>query len=445
MKNLFISGSVKHTFGCRYLPNVALLGLLLCGFASGLHAQTWNLVWSDEFNGAAGSYPSSSVWNFDVGNNNGWGNGEIEYYCAPGSNAAPCSTSNPNIYEDGSGHLVIRASKDVNGQWTSGRMHTEGKQQFTFGRIEASMQLPEGAGLWPAFWMLGANIGSVGWPSCGEQDIMEWVQSYGNSTTSSHIHGPGYSGASGIGANNTFGGGSTTASWHTYGNIWSNNQIQFYRDNYQTPFLTITPANIPSGDSWVFNNPFFILLNLAVGGGGFPGTTNSGTPNPELMLVDYVRVYQLSGGGGGISTSAWYNIVNQNSGSCVDDTGHGTTDGTAVQQWACGNQQTNQEWQFQTTSGGYYKIASRYAPSLIWDVTNVSMSPGAKIQLWTYGGGLNQQWQPVSLGNGYYKMVNRNSGLCLDVPGASTANGVQLQQYTCNGTGAQAWKLNQEP
>ena len=243
---------------------IIVAALLLSASSVRLQAQSWVLQWSDEFNGAAGSYPSSSIWNFDVGNNNGWGNGEIEYYCAPGSNTSPCSTANPNIYEDGSGHLVIRAIK-TNNQWTSGRMNTEGKQQFTYGRIEASMQLPEGAGLWPAFWMLGANIGSVGWPTCGEQDIVEWVQSYGNSTTSSTVHGPGYSGGNGIGAQYTFSGGSTTASWHSYGVIWAANSMQFYRDNYQTPFLTVTPSNIPSGDSWVFNNPFFILLNLAIG------------------------------------------------------------------------------------------------------------------------------------------------------------------------------------
>ena len=129
----------------------------------------------------------------------------------------------------------------------------------------------------------------------------------------------------------------------------------------------------------------------------------------------------------------------------MDDTGWGTGNGTAVQQWACGSQQYNQEWQFQTTDSGYYKVICRNAQNEVWDVTNVSKLSGAKIQLWTYGGGLNQQWQPQSLGNGYYRMVNRNSGLCLDVPGASTSNGVQLQQYTCNGTGAQAWKLNQQP
>jgi hypothetical protein len=219
--------------------------------------------------------------------------------------------------------------------------------------------------------------------------------------------------------------------------------MQFYRDNAANPFLTVTPSNIPSGDQWVFNNPFFVLLNFAIGGGGFPGTTDSTTPSTGTMLVDYVRVYQSSTA---INTGVWYSVSNQNSGSCVDDTGGGTTNGTAVQQWACGSGNANQQWQFTPTDSGYYKVTSRKAP-LVWDVTggNSATGTGVKIQLWSYGGTNNQQWKPVSLGNGQYKFVARNSGLCLDVPSASTANGVQLQQYTCNGTGAQAWLLTQQP
>ncbi|HTC94039.1 MAG TPA: glycoside hydrolase family 16 protein, partial [Terriglobales bacterium] len=161
-------------------------------------AQSWTLIWSDEFNGPAGSAPNSSNWAFETGNNNGWGNAELEYYCPPGNNVAPCSASNPNIFQDGNGNLVIQAIRTPSGTWTSGRMKTEGLQQFQYGRMEARMKLPVGNGLWPAFWMLGSNIGTVGWPTCGEQDIMEWVPQYTPTTTSSTIHGPGYSGANGI-------------------------------------------------------------------------------------------------------------------------------------------------------------------------------------------------------------------------------------------------------
>jgi endoglucanase len=202
-------------------------------------------------------------------------------------------------------------------------------------------------------------------------------------------------------------------------------------------------------DSWGFYDPSF-----------WPTTPNISSDSVSTIQNDWSQwattvsfsfnttlgiTGGVNGGNGGLSTSAWYSVVNRNSGSCVDDAGRGTTNGTAVQQWACGNQQFNQEWKLQATDSGYYRVVSRNAPSLVWDVTNVSTSPGALIQLWTYGGGLNQQWQPQSLGSGYYQMVNRNSNLCLDVPGASTANGVQLQQWTCNGTGAQAWNFKQQP
>jgi hypothetical protein len=162
------------------------------------------------------------------------------------------------------------------------------------------------------------------------------------------------------------------------------------------------------------------------------------------MLVDYVRVY-LADNSGGINSSAWYNVVNQNSNSCVDATGFGTTNGTTVQQWACGNAQINQEWQFQPTDSGFFKVVNRNAPAEFWDILNVGTTNGSLIQLWNFGGGTNQQWQPVSLGNGTFKLVGRGSGRCLDVPGASTANGVQLQIFDCNGTGAQAWRLVQQP
>ncbi|HTC93897.1 MAG TPA: Ig-like domain repeat protein, partial [Terriglobales bacterium] len=136
--------------------------------------------------------------------------------------------------------------------------------------------------------------GTVGWPTCGEQDIMEWVPQYTPTTTSSTIHGPGYSGANGIGSKFTFpsGGRVDDAGYHTYGVIWSKDQVQFYRDDDTKPFFTVTPANIPAGTTWVYNHPFFILLNLAVGGNfPKPGPDNT-TPNPAVVLVDYVRVYE---------------------------------------------------------------------------------------------------------------------------------------------------------
>jgi beta-glucanase (GH16 family) len=254
-------------------------------------AQDWQLVWSDEFNGPAGSAPSGADWSFMLGKNSA--NGELEFYCPPGNNTSPCNAGTPNIFEDGNGNLVIRAIKTPSGTWTSGRMNTSGKHTFQFGRMEARMKLVPAAGFWPAFWMLGTNIGTVGWPTCGEQDIMEWVPQYTPTTTSSTIHGPGYSGANGIGRRFTFpnGGRIDDASYHTYGVVWSQNKMEYYRDDWTKPFFTVTSSDIPAGDQWVFNHPFYILLNFAVGG-GFPGPPNSSTPSPADVLVDYVRVYQ---------------------------------------------------------------------------------------------------------------------------------------------------------
>ena len=141
-----------------------------------------------------------------------------------------------------------------------------------------------------------------------------------------------------------------------------------------------------------------------------------------------------------ISPGTWYNVVNENSGKCVDAASAGTANGTVVQQYSC-NGTTAQEWELQATSGGYYQVDNNNAPAEAWDVTNVSTADGALIQLWQYSSGLNQQWQPVANTDGSYHFVNRNSGKCLDTPSASTADSVQLQQYDCNGTSAQNFTL----
>ncbi|MGV9361488.1 RICIN domain-containing protein [Amycolatopsis sp. NPDC003731] len=140
-----------------------------------------------------------------------------------------------------------------------------------------------------------------------------------------------------------------------------------------------------------------------------------------------------------VTPDGWYTVAAVNSGKCVDARGAGTADGTVVQQYAC-NQTASQQWQFQSTGDGYFRVNARSNPAAAWDVKDVSAADGGLLQLWTYGGGANQQWQAVDEGNSRYHFVSRNSGKCLDVPGASTGD-VQLQQYTCNGTGAQSFML----
>lgn len=260
-------------------------------------AQTtsgWKLVWSDEFNGAAGSSPDPVKWNYDLGGG-GWGNGEAETY-----------TSSPqNVFQDGKGNLVIRAIRDSAGTYTSTRLQTGSPGASThaadlswqYGRIGARIKLPFGQGVWPAFWMLGESIGAVGWPTCGELDIMENFGTFNNnvSVNNGTAHGPGYSGADGIGTSYTLPFGEKVIDdYHVYAIEWSQDSVEWFVDG--ASYHKVTPTSLPAGRQWVFNNPFFILLNLAIGGPStFLGKPDPNAPfPPQDMVVDYVRVYQAT-------------------------------------------------------------------------------------------------------------------------------------------------------
>ncbi len=279
----------------RVIRSLCLAWLALpAGFVAAQTTTGWKLVWSDEFNGPAGTPPNPANWDYDLGGG-GWGNGEAEVY-----------TNSPNnVFQDGKGNLVIRAIRDASGNYTSARLQTGAPGASTdtanlswqYGLVEARIKLPFGQGVWPAFWMLGEDYNSVGWPQCGEIDIMENFGTFANnaSVNNGTAHGPGYSGANGITQSYTLPFGEQVAGdYHVYSIEWSKNSIVWYVDG--TSYHTVTPASIPAGDQWVFNAPFFILLNLAIGG----PTTFLGTPNPDApfppqeMLVDYVRVYQAT-------------------------------------------------------------------------------------------------------------------------------------------------------
>jgi beta-glucanase (GH16 family) len=241
----------------------------------------WRLIWSDEFEGAAGTAVDPSKWTFDLGNNNGWGNQELEYYTDRTDNAAL----------DGQGHLAITARSEPFGgsSYTSARLKTQGKVTWTYGRFEARVQLPYGQGMWPAFWMLGADITSVSWPACGEVDIFE---NLGREPAIVHgtMHGPGYSGGAGPTGSTTLPGGARLADdFHVFAVEWEANVIRWYLDDQL--YSTKTTADVPAGSSWVFDKPFFVILNVAVGG-GWPGNPDATTTFPQQMLVDHVRVYQ---------------------------------------------------------------------------------------------------------------------------------------------------------
>jgi beta-glucanase (GH16 family) len=244
----------------------------------------WTLVWSDEFNGPDGSRPDPTKWRFDLGGN-GWGNHELEYY-----------TSRPENSFVSGGNLVIQAQKEaftgpdhVTRDYTSARMRTQGLFAQAYGRFEARIKIPCGQGLWPAFWLLGNDKGKISWPAGGEIDIMENI---GREPFSIHgsMHGPGYSGDDGLTSEYKLTGGAQFFDdFHVFAIEWEPKAVHFFVD--QEIYATFTPSRLPAGTHWVFDHPFFIILNVAVGG-DWPGSPDSTTVFPQVMLVDYVRVYK---------------------------------------------------------------------------------------------------------------------------------------------------------
>jgi Glycosyl hydrolases family 16 len=264
----------------------------------------WTPGFCDEFNGSEGM-PDAAVWAYDLGDG-GFGNDEIQTYCGPpgyAQNPSVCpSTFSPitnTAYVDGQGHLVVQAYTDSAGRWLSARMKTEGRANFHYGRIEASIRLPNtmDPGLWPAFWMLGSDKKSVGWPDCGEADVMEvWspiVRSgpgpFGNEATI-HTQATGQAGVQPNGAFTFPLGTRNDGGFHTYGVIWSANMMQFYVDRPEKPFYIVTASDLSGSDPWPLDASFFLLLNVAVGG-TLGGTPSILAANPGQMVVDYVRQY----------------------------------------------------------------------------------------------------------------------------------------------------------
>ena len=243
----------------------------------------WTLTWSDEFNQPDGSAPDPAKWKIETGGN-GWGNKELEYY-----------TSRPRNVHVRNGNLEMIALKEayaradgVTRNYTSARLKTLGKFDQAYGRFEARIKIPFGQGIWPAFWMLGNDIETTGWPGCGEIDVMENI---GREPAIVHgtIHGPGYSGGKGIGAPYSLASGHFTDDHHVFAAEWEPNQIRFYVDDHL--YATRTPADLPAGTKWVYDHPFFVILDLAIGG-EWPGNPDEATTFPQTMLVDYVRVYR---------------------------------------------------------------------------------------------------------------------------------------------------------
>ncbi|MBK9151049.1 MAG: glycoside hydrolase family 16 protein [Saprospiraceae bacterium] len=260
----------------------ALCAVLIYGCTADEFQKTekrnWQLVWSDEFEAAAGTLPDASRWTFDLGTGqDGWGNQELQNY-----------TNNPaNVSHDGTGNLVITAIRSGN-SFSSARIKTQGLFSQKYGRIEASLKTPYGPGLWPAFWLLGDNIESVGWPQCGEIDIMELRGQEPNSIAGS-LHGPGYSAGNAITKKYTLPNGRFDAAFHLFAVEWDAEKIDFFVDDFL--YQRINKTDVPG--QWVYDQPFFIIFNVAVGG-NYVGFPTSGTPFPQRMTIDYIRVYKES-------------------------------------------------------------------------------------------------------------------------------------------------------
>jgi len=242
----------------------------------------WVLVWSDEFNGPDGSQPDPTKWSLESGGN-GWGNQELEYY----------TPRRQNVRQE-KGSLVIEAIKErftgpdgSRRDYTSARLKTDGRFSQRYGRFEARIRVPSGQGLWPAFWLLGDDFSKVGWPDCGEIDVMENVGSE-PATIHGSMHGPGYFGANALTAAYTLPKGRVSDGFHVFAIEWEPRVVRFYVDGVL--YATKTPGDISAEKRWVFDHPFFVILNLAVGG-NMAGSPDAATTFPQRMLVDYVRVY----------------------------------------------------------------------------------------------------------------------------------------------------------
>ncbi|MFD2797000.1 family 16 glycosylhydrolase [Promicromonospora vindobonensis] len=379
--------------------------------ASDTSAAAAALTWSDEFDGPAGAAPNPANWNLETGAG-GWGNNELQNY----------TSSRQNSALDGNGNLVITARQDGNGGYTSARMTTKGKVQPQYGHLEARIKIPRGQGIWPAFWMLGGQFPGTPWPNSGEIDIMENI---GREPHLVHgtLHGPGYSGGNPItGQYQHPQGWSFADDFHTFAIDWSPNSITWLVDG--NAYQTFTTANTGS-NPWVFNQPFFFILNVAVGG-NWPGYPDGTTQFPQQMVVDYVRVYDSTGGGGGGSTGT----VTASNGICLDVAGAGTANGTPIQLAHCNGGQA-QQWT--VGSDGTVRALGKCL-----DVAGGGTAAGTAVQLWECNGTGAQQWARTS---GTQALRNPQSGRCLQPVGRVQNDGTRTEIANCDGSAVQRWTL----
>jgi hypothetical protein len=403
----------------------------------------WTQVFGDDFNGANGTGLNTSNWLYDTGTGYpggaaNWGTGEVE----------SMTNSTSNVYQDGSGHLVIKPIRNSSGQWTSGRVETQ-RTDFAAPaggklRLEASIEQPNvsgaaAAGYWPAFWSLGSaarGTGASGWPGIGEIDVMEDINGLSSEFGTLHCGtspgGP-CNETTGIGSGQRACSGCQTG-FHTYAvevdRSVSPEQIRWYLDGNN--FFTVN-ANQVDATTWAnaVDHGFFMILDLAMGG-GFPaafgggptGSTASGVP----MLVDYVAAYTSGGGGGGTPPPpTGHGLVNTN-GLCLDVRSSGTANGTPVQIYTC-NGTAAQQWTYVQAGSTLHALGK------CLDINAGGTADGTKVQLYDCNNTAAQVFIQRS-DNSYY---NPQANKCLDDPSSSTTPGTQVQIWDCNGTGAQHW------
>jgi beta-glucanase (GH16 family) len=276
---------------CSLTFGLSLVGASVCGSGATTQGPTtppasrWTLTWSDEFSGANGSAPNSTKWSYDTGSRGGWGNQELETY-----------TSRPQNVQIQNGNLVITAQAEtytgadgIARNYTSARLKTQNLFSQAYGRFEARIKIPKGQGMWPAFWMLGNDITQNPWPKCGEIDIMENIGREPGLVHGS-LHGPSsvaltsdQTSTASLPAGQNY-----SDDFHVYAIEWSPGTVSFFVDSNN--YATFTQAQWPAGGQWVFDHPFYIILDVAVGG-VWPGSPDATTQFPQQMLVDYVRVY----------------------------------------------------------------------------------------------------------------------------------------------------------
>ncbi|MDT5043664.1 MAG: hypothetical protein QOE51_4649 [Actinoplanes sp.] len=418
----------------RIMLTVGVIAVTLAGglVAASRHddanAAIGGITWSDEFNSGAGTPIDASKWKFDVGGG-GFGNSEREYY----------TNSTSNVVQDGQGHLAITARKENPAnyqcwygscQYTSGRVLTADKFSQAYGRFEASIKIPKGQGIWPAFWMLGGG----NWPTDGEIDIMENIgKSSEQNKVYGTVHGPGYSGAGGIGGNKTIGAPLSDA-FHNYSVEWSPNLIVWFLDGQE--YFRIDPSKI-NGNKWVYDHPFFMILNVAIGG-PWPGDPDGSTQFPQTMLVDYVRVSAYTNGGGTAPppppppppASTGKQIKSKFSGRCIDIPGGNTSDGTGLQMWDC-NGSAAQKWTF-NSDGTLRAMGKCMDPA--WG----SAARGTKIQLVTCNGNPVQRFTLTGAGD----LLNISSNRCVDIKDWNSGNNAPLQLWDCSGQILQKWVMS---